>query len=234
MPYSVSHAVVALPLSMFSKGKIPIFAVVIGSMSPDFPYFLALTPTHAPGHSLLGVFLYCLIPSMVVLYGWYRWIEVPTLEFWKLSQQRSRNRFPSNPLLILGVLIGALSHVLWDATSHSYGSFVVDSVFWNSEILSLPAYKWNQYGSGLIGLAVLALWYTYALFKNWRAPYAGHFWLGVLIYTVSVTSLVLAANIIHQTRSIPDFAVRTSIGVMSGLAVAIVAYAVIVRVRSAR
>ena len=41
MPYTLSHAIVALPLHHLTRGKIPLAAVVVGSISPDFPYLLA-------------------------------------------------------------------------------------------------------------------------------------------------------------------------------------------------
>ena len=233
MPYTLSHAVIALPLSILTKRKLPIVAVGVGSVSPDFPYLVALTPTHAPGHSTSGVLLYCLTPSMIFLFAWYRWIEGATLEFWRLPQRGSSTKSPPILLIALGVLIGAFSHVLWDATSHSYGSFVTGSTFWNTDFMSLPAYKWNQYGSGIIGLGILGLWYFYYLLKNLKTPYGGHFWLGVLVYTVSILSLVAAANIIHKTIAFSDFAVRTSIGVMTGGIVAAFVYAVIMNLRSA-
>lgn len=135
------------------------------------------------------------------------------------------------PLLLTGVVVGALSHVLWDSASHSYGSLVSKSIFWNTEFFSLPAYKWNQYGSGVIGLGILGLWYLFELIKNLKSPYSGNFWLGLTVYGVSTTSLVLAANVIHQTSSIPEFAVQTSIGVMSGVTVGAFAYAAILKIQ---
>ena len=42
MPYTLSYAVVAIPLSLLARGRIPLVAVFIGSMSPDFPYLLEL------------------------------------------------------------------------------------------------------------------------------------------------------------------------------------------------
>ena len=224
MPYSMSHAVVAIPVSHLTKGKVPTAAVIVGSISPDFPYLLVLTPTHAPGHSILGVLVHCLFPALAALFIWYRWLEKPTLAFWKLPERSRSAETPSIPLIIVGVLIGALSHVLWDSTSHSYSAIVESSPFWNFKLLSLPIYKWNQYLSGVFGLVILGLWYLNALMKNIKTPYAGNFYGGVVIYAISIMAIVLIGNILHQSNSIGDIAVRTSIGVMSGGVVAAVVY----------
>lgn len=143
MPYTLSHAVVALPLSLLSlpsnsSRKVPVVAIAVGSMSPDFPYLMALTPTHAPGHSLLGVFVHCLIPSLLVLLIWYRLLEKETLKLFALPQRAWLIDIKSHLLIILGVLLGAYSHVLWDATSHAHGIIVKGSDFWHQQWLSLP------------------------------------------------------------------------------------------------
>jgi len=233
MPYTASHAIIAYPVSKLTKGKLPLAAVAVGSVSPDFPYLVALTPTHAPGHSILGVLLYCIVPSMIILYAWYRWIEGPTLNFWRLPQRASSSDPPAILLIGLGILIGALSHVAWDATSHSYGYLVNDNAFWNAEFLSLPAYKWNQYGSGVIGLLLLSLWYFSVLLKTWKTPYAGKFGFGAAVYSASILTLVAAGNLIHQTNTFPDFAARTSIGVMSGSIIGAIVYAIVLNIRRA-
>jgi len=227
----MSHAVIALPVSQLTKGRIPLAAVIVGSVSPDFPYLLVLTPTHAPGHSVLGVIFYCIFPSLTVLFVWFRWLENPTLSFWKLPLRNPTVGMPSIPLIILGVFAGALSHVFWDSTSHSYGYIVQSSAFWHIELMSLPIYKWNQYLGGIFGLTILGLWYLYAFFKNLKAPYTGNLKVGAIIYFISIVSLAIAANIIHQSSSIADIAVRTSIGVISGGVLAVVVYGVMHQAR---
>lgn len=216
MPYTLSHAVVALPVSVIARGRIPLAAMVVGSMSPDFPYLLALSPTEAPGHSESGVLIYCLLPSLLMLLVWYRWIEGPTLELFRLPRREWSFGKSSYFLVVLGVLIGAYSHVLWDATSHFDGLFVVNSEFWNREILSLPMYKLNQYGGGILGLAALFVWYVFAVIKNRQEQYQGKLLIGVLVYSISIVFFVLLANIVHGSTVIIEFAVRSAIGGIVG------------------
>lgn len=95
--------------------------VVIGSMSPDFPYLLFMTPVHAPGHSISGVWIYCLLPALLMLALWYWWLEKPILNLLALPRAQVSWNIREALLVILGVLLGAYSHLLCDATSHSYG-----------------------------------------------------------------------------------------------------------------
>ena len=234
MPYTLSHAVISLPVSIVSRGNIPIAAVAVGSMSPDFPYFLALTPTEAPGHSVLGVLIYCLTPSLMILFVWYRWLEKPMFDLLHLPRRPREFRLPFFLFAILGVLAGAYSHVLWDSTSHSYGFFVVNSGFWNQDFFNLPLYKWNQYGSGVFGLLTLLLWYVYAVARNRNEPYKGQFIVGMVVYALGIFSFVLLANIVHGSTTLSEYAVRSAIGVIVGGLFSMCLYAYIVHFRERR
>jgi multisubunit Na+/H+ antiporter MnhF subunit len=232
MPYTLSHAVVALPVSVISRGKVPFAAMVVGSMSPDFPYLLALSPTEAPGHSEIGVLIYCLLPSLLMLLVWYRWIEGPTLELFRLPQREWSFGRSSYFLVVIGVLVGAYSHVLWDATSHVDGAFVVNSEFWNREVLSLPMYKLNQYGSGILGLIALFVWYVLAVCKNRQDKYQGRLVAGVLIYSINIAFFVSLANIVHGSTVIIEYAVRSAIGGIAGGICGMCMYALITHIQT--
>ncbi|EPJ44996.1 MAG: hypothetical protein OFPII_30800 [Osedax symbiont Rs1] len=234
MPYTLSHAVISLPVYIASRGKIPIASMIVGSMSPDFPYLLALTTTAAPGHSILGVLIYCLIPSLLMLLVWYRWLEKPALDFLHLPQRTLKLEVPTFLLIVLGVLFSAYSHALWDATSHSDGSFVVNSEFWHQELFTLPLYKWNQYGSGVFGLVTLLLWYIYALIKNRHMPYKGQFATGALIYAASICFFVLLANITHGSTVLAEYVIRSAIGVLVGTMFGMCWYAYWIYIREGR
>src|SRR3982751_3185959 len=41
MPFTVSHAAAVLPLQRFGSHKLPLTALMIGSMAPDFGYFFS-------------------------------------------------------------------------------------------------------------------------------------------------------------------------------------------------
>lgn len=232
MPYTISHAIIALPISIISKRKVPVVTVVVGAASPDFPYLVSLSPTHAPGHSALGVLVYCLIPSLLILFIWYRWLEIPTLEFWKLQTRTDTDIMPSVGLIVVGVLLGAYSHVLWDATSHSYGFIAENSEFWQKSYLSLPLYKWNQYGSGVLGLVALSFWYISNWLKNNSSKYHGNFYLGTVVYGVSISILIFLVSMTHKTSSLYELIVGISIAVMSGGVVGSIVYGVLIILQS--
>ena len=64
MPFTVSHAAAVLPLK---NSRLPLAALMVGSMSPDFAYFLpAALSARTASHSLPGIFLFCLPAGLCI------------------------------------------------------------------------------------------------------------------------------------------------------------------------
>ncbi len=231
MPYSLSHAIVSLPISRASCNRIPPESLIIGSISPDFPYLIALTPVNAPGHSLLGVWIYCFLPSLFVLLIWYAWLEKPSFTLFRMPYYSKNIGKQPYFHIAIGILIGAYSHVLWDAASHIDGAFVAHSRFWQQRIFSLPLYKWNQYVSGILGLIGLAMWYAWTVFKYRHNTYKSLPFIGTSIYTSTILLFIIAANLIHQSTSLNNYIIHSAIGTMTGSAVATCIYALIINLK---
>lgn len=240
MPYTASHAIASWPLSLLTGRLIPISSIILGCCSPYFPYLLALTPTHAPGHSfnILSVLLYCILPALPLLFIWYAWIERPTASLFKLPVQSRPLTFIDTLWMMvsvsLGLLLGAYSHIIWDASSHATGEFVASNSFWQHIVLGVPLYKWNQYGSGVLGLFGLLIWYAMTLFKQRQMAYTGHLKLGIICYVSGIAFVVVLTSIIHKPRFMMAYLLHTSIGVMMGAALGACVYALVIRFGSIR
>ena len=91
----------------------------------------------------------------------------------------------------------------------------------------MPLYKWNQYGSGIVGLILLALWYVINQIKHRNEPYKGRLVTGLIIYSTSIVFFIVLANVIHDSQTTSEYAVRSAIGFMSGTVVAMCLYALV-------
>lgn len=231
MPFTLSHAVIAIPTKIVSNGRVPFASIFIGSLSPDFPYLFALTTTYAPGHSASGVLIYCLFPSLVLLLIWYKFLEKASLQFMGLPTRNWSFTISTCTYSFLGIVFGAYSHVIWDATSHSYGILVINSDFWKSNLGPLPLYKWNQYISGLFGLFALSLWYAFARYNNRNQKYEGNLSSGITILLLNIIFFVFLANYIHSSVTLSEYAVRTAIGLMVGSFVGACLYATLLHLQ---
>lgn len=174
MPFTPSHAVVALP---FVRTPLVPAAIAIGAMTPDLPLFLrgvglSYGFTHQPTNvvwTMLIAFVLLLIwrvvlrPALVALAPDAVAARLP--EEWRttgpiaaLDVVLPRRKFGDVMLLAVSLLIGVLSHIVWDLFTHEgrWGieTFPILQQAWGP----LLGYKWVQHGSSALGLLILAVY----------------------------------------------------------------------------
>ena len=65
MPFTFSHPAIVLPLLKLSPKYISASAVIIGSMAPDFEYFIRMRLQQVHGHNLAGAFFFDLPVAII-------------------------------------------------------------------------------------------------------------------------------------------------------------------------
>ena len=90
-----------------------------------------------------------------------RW-AVP--DAWVPAKEATRGRRPSSARIALwtfySLILGLVTHIVWDSFTHSYGWMVQQVPFLAAQpIAGVPIYRILQHGSTLAGLVILALWY---------------------------------------------------------------------------
>ncbi|GAB3634395.1 hypothetical protein GCM10027421_37490 [Microbacterium shaanxiense] len=174
MPFTPSHAVLALP---FIRTPLVPAAIAIGAMTPDLPLFLrGFGVSYAFTHTYANV-----LWTMVLAFGLFLiWRVVLRPAASELSPSWLARRLPSDwstpaadaassavgigqrrsyiPLLILSLLLGVVSHIVWDAFTHDgrIGLEVIPAL--GEKWGPLPGFKWLQHGSSIIGLVIIGIW----------------------------------------------------------------------------
>lgn len=174
MPFTPSHAVVALP---FLRTPLIPSAIAIGAMTPDLPLFVrGVGLSYGFTHTLTNIVWIGLIAAGLFLI-WRvvlrpavgelspRWMSTRLPDGWEQSpaaaarQAIGAGESRAYPLrLAASLLIGVVSHIVWDLFTHEgrWGVEVVPALAeqWGP----LQGYKWLQHGSSVIGLIVIAAW----------------------------------------------------------------------------
>jgi hypothetical protein len=172
MPFTLAHPAAILPLA---RTRLVFSALVIGSMAPDFPYLLALSTRAQFGHTLPGVFTFCLPAGLIVYWLFHRHLKAPLLACLPPSHQVCLREAasalawsqPSVLLLVaVSVIIGAFTHIAWDSCTHANGWTVqhvpaLQAVLLHKTGGDLKVFKVLQHGSSIVGLAVLAGYYRW-------------------------------------------------------------------------
>jgi len=170
MPFTLSHPAAVVPLT---KRGLVLSALVVGSLAPDLPYFVPLLHQSGFSHTPMGVLLFCLPAGLAALGLFHYWIKNPMLSLLpRAHQQRlypAAQGFSFGPLrrfglIVLSLLLGAGSHILWDAFTHPKTWMVQRFEILRLPILSvgsetLQVYKILQHGSSLVGALLLCYWY---------------------------------------------------------------------------
>jgi hypothetical protein len=168
LPFTLAHPAAVIPFRRF----LVLSALVVGSLAPDFHYFLNLAPRGHFGHSFKGIFFFCLPAGLVVLWIFHRFLKLPLVSLAPMSHQerliavvkpfcwRGVKRFS---LIVASLLLGAITHLAWDAFTHEHGMVVRNVPDLRTPLEEFgthrPLYNVLQHGSSLLGLALLTFWY---------------------------------------------------------------------------
>src|SRR3954451_141750 len=77
MPFTPAHPAIVVPLARRWPGCFILPALVVGSMSPDFEYFVYLRPIRTIGHDLVGIPLLCVPSGLALLWLFQRVMKRP-------------------------------------------------------------------------------------------------------------------------------------------------------------
>jgi len=165
MPFTVSHAAAVLPLHRLSH-KLPLTALMVGSMAPDFGYFFSFEASRQLTHSFAGLFIFAL---PVGLFVWLFYVAVLEKATITLLSDRWHTRFAHTdaitPTLVarsaIAIVLGAVTHLLWDSFTHR-GTFATDAfpvlLGATPGLAWLPIYHLLHGLSSVVGLAILVRW----------------------------------------------------------------------------
>lgn len=170
MPFTIAHPAAVLPLPrILRKWTVP-SALVIGSMTPDFAFFLPLGVTRTESHSLAGIFWFCLPIGLASYLTFHLLLKHPLISLlpdW-ISRRLSHiatTRLPNVSWLAVAISLatGALTHLAWDSFTHPGAPGVEAIPFLRAEVFVIDTYhgyvyKLLQYFSSGFGLLILGIW----------------------------------------------------------------------------
>jgi hypothetical protein len=134
----------------------------------------------------------------------------------------------------VSVVIGAVSHLVWDDFTHDGGWFVDHSKLLQSQLGSMPIYKLLQYGCGVIGVLALFLWLS--IWLNQAKPCnrietLATRWKALTILCIALCSCVftwVAVEIHHIAgETFIETFVRAVLGCISGLFIGLLLYSAV-------
>jgi hypothetical protein len=124
MPFTLSHPAAIGPLWPITRRlRLPLAALAIGAMAPDFEFFLHLRPEARFSHSFEGLFSFSLPVGLAVYLVWEAYVRMPVRALLALpaapTERMAGWRAPTWwARVVVALLIGAATHVAWDGFTH--------------------------------------------------------------------------------------------------------------------
>ena len=170
MPFTVSHIAAVLPGYRPLTRAHVFTAAVIGSMVPDFGWLVPEPLSRLQTHSIPALFTFSLPVGLTAYWVTLLLIRPAMLEVvpngayvrLRAAIVPSITRLASWLYAAAALLLGAVTHLLWDTFTHEDARGV--RMFplltdYGPEMAGHPLhlYRWLQYGSSLLGLALVAM-----------------------------------------------------------------------------
>lgn len=171
MPFTAAHPAIILPLLRFRYFSAT--GLVIGSISPDFEYFLKMSVDDTHGHTVAGL-IYFDLPVTIFL-AWLFHVVVKKnlignlpLYFQRRSQALLEYDFVSyiknnGRVFLVSALLGASSHIFWDSFTHNNTYFTRALPFYEGTYVPYDGVKYPlfyalQYISTGLGLTAMVIY----------------------------------------------------------------------------
>jgi hypothetical protein len=209
MPFTFSHPAIVLPFGVLGKHYFSLTALIIGSLTPDFEYFLRLKVKSDFSHTLFGIFWFDAPLGIILCFVFHLLLKkslfknLPSFlqfRFTNFLDFDFVDYFKSHFLIVFfSLLLGVFSHLFWDGFTHHNGFFVeFFPILQTKTILySIPIFKILQHLSTLVGGMCIAFW-IYKLPQNSKIIYSVSFnyWISIFASFMILFSirLFLMAN----------------------------------------
>jgi len=199
MPFTPAHAALLVPLKR-TRIRISDTSFLAGAVVPDFESFLLMRNAEKFGHTTAGIFLLDLPLALLLAISFHHFIKQPLLQHLPvILQARFKKRTTRNwtdfaihhPVIVLySILLGTLSHLLWDAFTHEGGFFVELIPFLQYNIKSLdykPVFFLIQVFSSVWGT-----WFVWNRIQKIQPDeknitiYKSNFWLLILLTAIII------------------------------------------------
>lgn len=207
MPFTLAHPAAIVPLVRPLGRHAVLSALVIGSLAPDFSYFLPFPMARARSHDLFGLVWFCM-PLGLASYALFHsllarpWLDLLPASLRTRCLALADERIPpALAAIAISLFVGALTHIAWDAFTHAGAPIVRVSRALRFHLGTVSGYPVSVYTilqhlSTAMGFAVLAVVVGRWLRVAAPASEAGRFSLGrrgrrIALVAIAALSLAL-------------------------------------------
>lgn len=242
MPFTAAHPAIIIPLQRLQSRWFSTTGLIVGSITPDFAYFLPGPRLSNLSHSLKGLLLFNLPMAFVLAILFHVLVRDQVAQF--LPDYFRKKALTIAPLHIgkyllrnahvfaVSALIGSFGHLLWDSFTHYDGYFVRNNAFLLQPVslgfVEVPLCRVLQHTSTVLGFGILG-WHISTLPNTTIKPKHWYSWIGYWIVIGFMATVFLLLNLpTHVHLSALE---KLVVPYLTGLLLAIIVLAVLGKIR---
>jgi hypothetical protein len=170
MPFTPAHTAIVLPFLRINPERVSATALVIGSVAPDFEYFLKMSVNGQHSHTFLGIFYFDIPVTIGLAFLFHEVVKKNLISnlpaffqyrFQLLLQLDFKEHFKRYYwVVIISAGIGSFSHIFWDAFTHNDGFFAQRITLYKHMVVPFdgvryPLFYGLQHISTYVGLTIV-------------------------------------------------------------------------------
>lgn len=198
MPFTFAHPAIVLPLRYLPQKWFSLTGLIIGSLTPDFEYFIRMRVKSNYSHTIAGLFWFDLPLAILLCFIFHIIIKN---QLFKNLPRKIQQRvlvftefnwifyFKKNWLVVLvSIIIGTASHLFWDSFTHNHGYFVNHISELRSSFFifdqKIPVLKIAQHVSTCIGgLIILFIFLKIPKTNSSAVTINKSYWFSILLFS---------------------------------------------------
>jgi Domain of unknown function (DUF4184) len=257
MPFTISHAAAVLPFARPLARWRLLSAAVIGSMVPDFGFLMPWRPARIETHSAISLLTFCLPVGLATFWVFQQLIKrsvvavLPDATYARWHGFAAPADIGSLKQWVLGaagVLVGAVTHLVWDGFTHEGARGVRMIPALDDPIVDIAGHRLGgarllQDVSSLVGLVIVLAILAYGLRRGRRTDTLpvrslrpGERYVWIFLYAATSASLAgLSLFLRHPfhpaSQSLSIMVGNCAIAALRGFAGALVGVSLCLRVR---
>jgi hypothetical protein len=169
MPFTFAHPAAVVPLVRPLGRWAVLSALVIGSLVPDFTYFVPFTVSRSRSHDLWGLVWFCMPMGVLTYAVFHAALAAPAVDLLPASLRGrclailATRAKPALGAIAVSLFVGAATHIAWDAFTHAGAPIVRLSRALRFHLATVSGYPISVYTilqhlSTAVGFVLLWLW----------------------------------------------------------------------------
>jgi len=209
MPLTFAHPAIVLPLNKLTSRWFSLTGLIVGSVVPDFEYFIRMRVYSIYSHTWLGLLSFDLPLGLLLTFVYHDIVRdkliqnmpLPLYQRLSIFKQFNWDGYCKQHWfkVVISILVGAASHLFWDSFTHINGYFVAQYGMTKTTLVfghQLPIYKVIQHASTLVGgVAIITALWRLAVMPASRIKTTYPYWLSVVAIAMIVLVLRIALGL---------------------------------------